>query len=392
MPKMNILFISSDVNPFGPLCNGDYQRTGLLLQACADLGSVDLVTFRDNVVSDMENVRVIYSAEVNAPPLRRSRWSKWMCVMPWNGLQAMFPISKNRERVIDNIVANGHYDFIVSRYLCRSLPCGLLKYGKRLVVDADDDLSFFFLNQISPSSSLMQRLRLHLASHKARRLTPSVVKKLHTVFFSNNHIADINGGVNLQNIPFYTVSCPDSDFSTLYRRILFVGHLDYPPNRNGVDHFLEYIYKPIAVTMPELEMHIVGHMNDRETAKRWEQYQGVTLTGFVDDLKEEYTQAHVVVAPIYRCGGTNIKLLEAMQMNRCCITTREALNPIMPPFENHVDIIGARTDKEYIETLKLMLTSPDANLAMAHSGYAKMQQHYSYDNFTATVAKALTCR
>ena len=53
---MNILFISSDVNPFGAISNGDSQRTRLLLQACARLGAVDFVTFRSGAVSDIDNV------------------------------------------------------------------------------------------------------------------------------------------------------------------------------------------------------------------------------------------------------------------------------------------------------------------------------------------------
>ncbi len=388
---MNILFISSDANPFGPIINGDAQRTRLLLQACAKLGHVDLVTFQDGAVSDMDNVTVVHSGAVNEVPIKMSRLTKWASVMPWGGLQTMFPISREREMIIDDIVENGHYDLIVSRYLFRTLPCGLLKYGKRLVVDADDDLSFFFLNQISERSNLSQRFRLHLAAAKARRLTPATVKMVHTVFFSNQHTANSNGGSYLPNIPFLTDTCPDADFSVPYRRILFVGQLGYTPNRDGVDHFLKHIYAPLAATMPQLEMHIVGLLDDPDTANRWMQYHGVTLTGFVDDLKEEYSQAHVAVAPIYRCGGTNIKLLEAMQMNRCCISTSEALSNITSPLENHTDIIGAQSDQEYIEALKRMLSSPEVNIAMAHNGYAKVQQHYSFDKFATIVADALTC-
>ncbi len=389
---MNILFISSDVNPFGAINNGDSQRTRLLLQACARLGTVDFVTFHSGAVSDIDNVTVVYSGPVNDALPQKTRMAKWLSVMPWGGMQSLFTISKNREKVIDTIVADGQYDIIVSRYLFRSIPCGLLKYGKRLVVDADDDLTFFFLNQIGNNSNWAQRLRLHLAAAKASRLTPATARKLHTLFFSNQHTAIRNGGTYLPNIPFHSETCPDADFSTPRRRILFVGQLGYTPNRDGLDHFLEHIYKPLAATMPELKMHIAGQLDDVDTANRWRQYNGVTLTGFIDDLKEEYTNAHVVVAPIYRCGGTNIKLLEALQMNRCCITTYEALNHITPPFENNTDIIGAQSDQEYIDALRRMLSSPDANIAMAHNGYAKMQQHYSFNKFATIVADTLTCR
>ena len=389
---MNILFISSDTNPFGLIGNGDAQRTRLLLRACAKLGSVDFVTFQDNAVSDMDHVQVIHTGTVNDALPRRNRLAKWASIMPWGGLQSLFPVAPNREAVIDNIIDNGHYDFILSRYLFRTLPCGLLKYSERLVIDADDDLAFFFLNQINGQSNISQKSRLRLAAAKARWLTPATVKKVHTVFFSNQHTAMRNKGVHLPNIPFQTETCPDADFSTTHRRILFVGHLDYPPNRDGLNHFLKHVYTPLATTMPHLEIHIVGKLNDQDTADCWKQYPGVRLTGFVDDLKEEYTQAHVVVAPIYRCGGTNIKLLESMQMNRCCITTDDALSHLAPHFENFTDIIGIHSDQEYIESLRRMLTSSEANIIIARNGYAKMQKYYSFDTFATIVANALTCR
>lgn len=386
---MKLLFVSTDINPFALPTNGDAQRTRKLLEACAKVSSVDVVTFQNGAISDIDNVHVAYSGETPCVQPRASKLVKWISAC--GNAEAMFPVNHERKRILNDIIEHGQYDLIVSRYFLRSVPCGLLEYIDRLIVDFDDDLPFFFLSQIKPSSSMSHRLRMKLSAINARRLTFDAVRKLRGAFFSQKDAAVKYHGTHLPNIPYYADTCSNADFSVPLRRLLFVGQLSYPPNRDGLDHFLEYIYKPLTERIPSIEFHIVGQLPDHKTAERWHSYHGVTLTGFVDDLHAEYQACHAVVAPVYQCGGTNIKLLEALQMNRACITTAAALLHLQPTFENHRDIIGANSDYEFIEMLAKMLSRPEDNISLAHNGHAKMQQYYSFNTFATIVANTLIC-
>jgi glycosyltransferase involved in cell wall biosynthesis len=387
---MKILFVSTDTNPFGQLSSGDAQRTRLLLRACSMIGDVDVVTFAEEAISDIENVHIAYSGPIGNRPVWERRSDKWSCLSPCCTIKSLFPIDRNRERLLDDIIRAINYDLIVVRYLFRAAPCGLLKYADRLAIDFDDDLPFFFLNQLSGRQPLSSRIRLHLSAIKARNLTPRYVTSLRAAFYSEQTAAQRNGGTFLPNIPYYPATCDGADFNTPYRRLLFVGQLDYPPNRDGLDHFLEHVYLPLKKAMTQLEMHITGSLRDKHCAERWQGYPGVTLTGFVDDIQQEYQACHLVVAPIYRCGGSNIKILEALQMGRACVTTSDALAHFRPTLENHTDIVGAATDKEYIDAIKHLVSDSEANSAMAINGRAKVQQHYSFDAFANTVASTLT--
>jgi len=386
---VRILFVSTDTNPFGQESYGDAQRTHLLLKACAKVGEVDVATFTGPASTDIENVRVVFGERVPYSPCWERRMDKWRCLLPCCNIQSLFPADRKREQILDQIIQNGHYDIIVVRYLFRAIPCGLLKYTARLVVDFDDDLPFFFQSQLVDKTSFNQRIRLQGSIRQARKNTPHTIKTLHATFFSELKTAQRNGGVFLPNIPYYSDTCLDSDFSSAIRRILFVGQLDYAPNREGLDHFLEHVYLPLTKEMPFLEMHIVGSLHNKAVGDRWEAYPGVKLTGYVDNLHDEYENCHLVVAPIYHCGGSNIKILEAMQMNRACVTTSDALAHFQPHFENQTDIVGSSTDAEYIDAIKTLLTDGKANIAMAHNGKSKVHQHYSFDRFAAIVASAL---
>lgn len=389
---MRILFVSALVNPLNKPINGDAQRTQLLLKACAKIGAVDVVTFAGKAKVDaltLDGVMVAFDEKVSADKHPLSRWKKWSFLLPWAGAQSLFPVNHRWELVIDNLIQTSNYDLIVTRYFPRAVSCGLWKYHDRLVVDFDDAPAFFFLNQRVTASALTTRARLRLASRKAVSISRRAVRNIHASFFAEEATALANRGTYLPNVPYYIGSCNDADINTPIKRIVFVGQLEYLPNKEGLDHFLEHVYLPLRKQMPNVEMHIVGFISDDALRKRWNSYPGVTVTGFVDDLKLEYSLGHVVIVPIYRCGATNIKLLEAMTMNRACVTTKEALEKLNDRFENGKDLYAASNDDEYVAMLIRLLTDETENHRVAHNAKRIMDDYYSFDGFCQIVQNAI---
>lgn len=370
---MRILFVSSFKGFQEAPVNGDAQRTRLLYEACARIADVDEVAFDGLFQSRFPNGKL----------------KKWTVLLPWSKPTDWFLVDSHMEAVIDDAVINGKYDYIVARYFIRAIPCGLWKYRDKLVVDFDDALPFFFLNQLSPSSAATTRFRLKLTAWRAKAIARNAVRGMHAAFFAEEAEAKTNHGTFLPNIPYYTESCPDADMSAPVKRILFVGQLEYQPNKEGLDRFLEKVYLPLIIRLPNVEMHVVGLIKNETLRKRWQSYPGVIVTGFVDDLKREYEQSHVVVVPIYKCGATNIKLLEAMAMNRACVSTKEACSKINEHFENGKDLYAAADDKEFVEMLFALLTDEKENLRIAHNGKAVMDCYYSFDSFCEIVKNAI---
>lgn len=370
---MKILFVSANTNPQGTPTNGDGQRTCLLYEACKRIADVDVVSFEGQYDQ--------------SKPL--GRLEKWMALLPFSSVIALFPVDPHREAVIDAAVEKGNYDFIVARYFFRAVACGLWKYREKLVIDFDDALPFFFLNQITPGSAWTSRIRLKWAAGKARMATHRLVRRVKAAFFAEESVARSNHGVFLPNIPYYSESCIDANMSVFVKRLLFVGQLEYPPNKEGLDHFLENVYLSLCERLPNVELHLVGVIQDEALRRRWQGFPGVTVKGFVDDLRREYEQSHVAVVPVYRCGATNIKILEAMMMNRACVTTREAYDKMHGQFENGKDLYAASSDEEFVEKLERLLTDSEENQRIAHNGKSVMDCYYSVDAFCEIVKKSI---
>jgi sugar transferase (PEP-CTERM/EpsH1 system associated) len=105
--------------------------------------------------------------------------------------------------------------------------------------------------------------------------------------------------------------------------LVFTGVMDYPPNVDGVDWFARSVLPIVRAACPEVGFAIVG---SRPTAavRRLARLPGVTVTGFVPDVREWLARAALCVAPLRIARGVQNKVLEAMAMGRATVATPQA--------------------------------------------------------------------
>ncbi|HEX6008680.1 MAG TPA: glycosyltransferase family 4 protein, partial [Actinomycetota bacterium] len=90
--------------------------------------------------------------------------------------------------------------------------------------------------------------------------------------------------------------------------LLLAGALSYTPNADAARYFVRDIFPKIRDRIPDAQLRLVGRHDRRAEEMRGE---GVTLTGYVHDIRAELAHADAVVVPIRFGGGTRIKVLEA---------------------------------------------------------------------------------
>ena len=69
---------------------------------------------------------------------------------------------------------------------------------------------------------------------------------------------------------------------------------------------------------------IAGSNPNKEVRKLSKLNKKINVTGFVEDIKDEYEKGTVFVAPMFIGSGLQNKLLEAMSMKIPCITTENS--------------------------------------------------------------------
>lgn len=98
-------------------------------------------------------------------------------------------------------------------------------------------------------------------------------------------------------------------------RLLFVGSLNYEPNRQGLEWFAHEV-APRVRERVRIDLEAVG------PGARGPELPGVRYVGRLEDLGPAYERAHAAVVPLRAGAGSRLKVLEALARGVPLVSTR----------------------------------------------------------------------
>lgn len=386
---MRILFVAAAYNPFSPQKGGSGQRSHLLLEALAKVAEVDVAICEEGVESDIPNCKIVYSKRTDTWYHGfRNRWRKFRRLLkPWDAY-SFFPIIPEFASEMSNVIESGNYDYICTRYIETAIHGGLLKYADRLIVDVDDYPVDDMIKLSNLAKSYRSRIYYYLLSKSMKYAIDKTIAKCKFVFSPNKNICKTDHSAWLPNIPYYDAPKSIMPIAHDEPTLLFVGGLSYMPNLNGITYFLENVYPKILKEVPNIQINIIGQYPDKRYREQMEQISGVHVKGFVDDLSVAYASCDICVAPIYAGAGTNIKVAEALQMQRPCVVAPVAYRGYEMLVDGE-DIIVAKNDVQYADAIVELMHDEKHRNFLAKNGYAKYQKYLSKECFADIVKKSI---
>lgn len=168
--------------------------------------------------------------------------------------------------------------------------------------------------------------------------------------------------------------------------LVFIGNMGYPPNVNAAEYLANEILPLVHQEMPTVRLLLAGATPD----KRVQDLAGsqVTVTGWVDDIRDCYAQARIFVAPMQIGTGLQNKLLEAMSMRIPCITSALANSALRAEEGN--EILVAEKPADYAKHILDLLKDTDYAAKIAAAGYHFVIKNYNWKNATDEMAKIMT--
>lgn len=156
--------------------------------------------------------------------------------------------------------------------------------------------------------------------------------------------------------------------------LVFVGAMNYEPNITAVKHFCQNVLPSIVRVFPDVMFYIVGKTPSPDVEAL--SSENVIVTGFVDDIWTYQKKASVVVAPMLSGSGIQNKILQALAVGACVVTTPDGFgglkSDIGQPFvvENDADMISCITD---------LLANPDLRCQQGDLSVQYVKKYYSKD-------------
>ncbi len=317
---MRILYVTNDL-PW-PLTSG-YLRHYHLIRGLAERHQITLLSLvkhghgpDDGAALEPFLERLVTRAASLGRPGRRTRLVARATALRHGGDPASVELGDigaglHAESPFDALLLSGKRTYPVLEAL-PSIP---------LVADLCDATSSRLRRQ-ARHARIGRRLPLALEYLEVRRVERALVRRAEHVLFASErdresimgHGPDVAGHARATVVPNgVDLDVWHRETSSLGPAIVLTGAMDYPPNADAAIQLATMILPLVQREAPEAEVLLVGRDPAPEVLALAD-LPGVTVTGFVDDVRPYLERAAVFAAPIRFGAGIQNKVLEAMAM------------------------------------------------------------------------------
>lgn len=130
--------------------------------------------------------------------------------------------------------------------------------------------------------------------------------------------------------------------------LVWVGGMSQWPNRDAIKYFVQEIFPLICNHVPDSIFHLIGK-DPVPALKATPLKKKIKVHGFVDDARPIVGFSLVYVAPIRIGSGTKLKILDAMAMGKCVVTTSIGIEGIEADHGKEVFICN--TPRDFANTI-----------------------------------------
>lgn len=384
-----------------PLTRGTYQRVFHLTRALGEAVAMDLFCLAEAGEGlDQEHVFTAFTRRYHAEPFQHPPWPRLFpgrlmeplpsTVTHWRSagiLEALRRFTSEQE-----YAGVAFCDLVLWPYVKALFPAHPVRVMDRSRVDWLFQTEELATLRLSAKERFLRRENLwkirRLERSAYRELAGEVVCGPDDKTFLSGKLPDVRrihvlaNGYNARY--FDAAKWPRT--LTAEPSVLFCGALDYTPNRDCLEWYLEEIHGSILSRISNYTFLIVGR-NPQPALKRLADRPGVRLVGEVPDVRPWYQQAWLQAVPLRIGGGTRLKITESLGMRTPVVsTTLGAQGLDLKPGR---DIVLADDAAGFAEAVVAVLQDPGRRQELEESGLASVRSAYTWDALGAQYVQLL---
>ncbi len=238
------------------------------------------------------------------------------------------------------------------------------------------------------SSHGISRLSTWVGWHVTMAAERLAVGKFHWIFTLSDEDREWAGRL-YPEVVIQTLRYPAGiDFKGILRnpregRVLFVGALNRPQNRDALRFFLRLIWPSVHRDVPDAEFCVVGAGMDADLQEELAVTPNVLVVGEVRNIEPYYATTAVFVAPILSGGGVIVKILDALSAGVPTVTT---------PYGNEgiracdgKEILVADSPKDFAAAVIFLLGNDAARTSVGEAGRRYVKEKFPEESFIEMV-------
>jgi ribosomal-protein-alanine acetyltransferase len=368
-PDRTRIAVLSPYFPY-PLSHGGAVRTFHLLREMARSFDVVLFAFSESGQAEAPGPLLEFCSRIVLVPKPRYREPRWSTLAPPEVCEYRSPTMR---RLWDG--------------LCRELEIAvrqveythLAAYGGDILVE--HDVTFDLFRQVlDRQPSLAARWNWWRWRRFETRALPQfrrvvAMSEKDAEMLAVPHARVVPNGVDLRR--FRPVGEPPG------QSLLFVGSFRHFPNVVAYRFFTEQVWPLLRDAFPDLTLTAVA---GSDPLLYWQAAADspappadprIRLLGFVQDVQPLYAQANLVIVPTLVSAGTNLKVIEAMAMERAVVSTSSGCAGL--GLQHGLSVWVADTAPAFAEGIATLLGDPALRLRLARQARRLAQERFDWE-------------
>jgi polysaccharide biosynthesis protein PslH len=170
-------------------------------------------------------------------------------------------------------------------------------------------------------------------------------------------------------------------------RLLFIGSFRHFPNIIAFRFFVEQVWPILRKHSPAITFTVVA---GPDPLLYWREHTGLSeipqddrirLLEFISDVRPLYLEANLAIVPTLVSAGTNLKVLEAMAMDRAVVSTTSGCAGLGVKHGTNVSI--ADQPEDLARTIQTLLQDDPLRASIAHAGRLHVERNFGWDRIGA---------
>ena len=154
--------------------------------------------------------------------------------------------------------------------------------------------------------------------------------------------------------------------------VAFIGGMDWMPNREGIDWFIEKVWPRVTEQIPGAKFYLAGRNFPTEIKEL--KIKGITVLGEVDDARQFILSKSVSIVPLFAGSGMRVKIVEAMALGRAIISTTIGAESLA--YTDGADILIANDAEGFAAAVIKVLSDKKLRLTLGKNAQQTVSDKY----------------
>lgn len=252
-------------------------------------------------------------------------------------------------------LTENEYDVVHLESLFMAPYIGTIRaHSNARIVLRSHNLEFIIWKRLAKQSgNVAKKTYLKLLAHQLKNYELDVLNQVDGIAAISQRDADdfntlgskkpklvIPFGINLEG---YVPEREKSNVLSLFH----LGSMDWKPNIEGLNWFLEDIWPAIHAEYPNCHFYLAGRDMPEEFYTK--KIKNVHIVGEVEDAKKFINSNSIMIVPLLSGGGIRVKIIEGMALGKAVISTSVGAEGLH--YKNKENIWIANTPEDFLKAL-----------------------------------------